>query len=379
MKENKNISSVNNCYGCGVCSSVCAKELIGIRLNPEGFYEPYIIDEQLCTNCGLCTDVCAFLHKERFSSNSKPIKCWAAWSDDENIRRKCSSGGVAYEIGKQLINKGYNAISVKYNVEKKRSEHYISESIDEFKLSIGSKYIQSYTCDAFKRIDRKKKNLVIGTPCQIDSLRRMINKYRCEDNFILMDFFCHSVPSYLAWKAYITKASHEVGRIINIKWRDKEYLDWHDSYSMRIEGLNGSVMSPWNKGDMFYRLFLGDLCLGRHCQKDCKYKYDKSSADIRIGDLWGKTYQCDKKGVNALIAFTEKGLNAINGLEGVTLIEHPFDIVAEGQMKENAKAKEIYPFVMHLLRKETSLDSVLYKTLLFIQRVITRIKIILNK
>lgn len=42
-------------------------------------------------------------------------------------------------------------------------------------------------------------------------------------------------------------------------------------------------------------MFLGDYCSGKHCQERCKYKYDKSSADIRIGDLWGKTYAKDEK------------------------------------------------------------------------------------
>lgn len=83
---------------------------------------------------------------------------------------------------------------------------------------------------------------------------------------------------------------------------------------------------------MFYQLFLGDCCLGKQCYEHCKYKYDHSSADIRIGDLWGNTYKNDEDGVSCAIAFTKQG-NEVLKLTNCDLTEHSFDVVAEGQMK----------------------------------------------
>ena len=37
-----NISDIKNCYGCGVCAAACPRNIIQIRLNKKGFYEPYI-------------------------------------------------------------------------------------------------------------------------------------------------------------------------------------------------------------------------------------------------------------------------------------------------------------------------------------------------
>lgn len=37
-----NVLSIHNCYGCGVCAASCSKKIIKIRLNRDGFYEPYI-------------------------------------------------------------------------------------------------------------------------------------------------------------------------------------------------------------------------------------------------------------------------------------------------------------------------------------------------
>lgn len=58
--------------------------------------------------------------------------------------------------------------------------------------------------------------------------------------------------------------------------------------------------------------FLGDYCCNKACQKACKYKYNRSSADIRIGDAWGNEYKDNEKGISALIAFTAKGQEIIS-------------------------------------------------------------------
>ena len=394
----KNISSFSFCYGCGVCAASCPKKIISIGLNRDGFYTPIIKESLNCIECGICLDVCAFNHPD-MAINVKPIKSWAAWSNDKRVRRKCSSGGIGFEIGKQLIEKGYKAVGCRYDIKEQRAEHYIATTVEEFVQSIGSKYIQSYTEEAFKQIERKRqKYLVTGTPCQIDSFRRMIQRFHCEDNFILMDFFCHCVPSMWAWKAYIKMLEPKIGEVTYASWRNKfEYgwhdnwlmgidgkktskpIDWHESYNLLIRGKKSFIQSRKSQGDLFYRLFLGDICLGPQCQKDCKYKYDKSSADIRIGDLWGNTYKENEDGVSALIAFTEKGKDLIGNLKNVTLVEHPFNVVAEGQMKNNAHSKETTPLVMAMLRRGGALNGLPFKVTLFSQRIITKIKSILNR
>lgn len=391
----KNISEIHNCYGCGVCAASCGKKIISIELNRDGFYEPRINEPEKCTDCGICLEVCAFNHNERaLKPEEIQLKSWAAWSNDEDVRRKCSSGGIGYEIGKQLIGQGYQAVGCRYDIKEQRAEHFIATSVEDFVQSIGSKYIQSYTEEAFKQIKRKgQKYLITGTPCQIDSFRRMIRKFRCEENFILMDFFCHCVPSMHAWKAYIKMLEPKIGEVTYASWRNKFEYGWHDSWIMGIDGANSSKPIDWHesynllirekktyiqsrksRGDLFYKLFLGDIALGPQCEKQCKYKYNQSSADIRIGDLWGNTYKDDQKGVSALIAFTYKGRTIIEELKDITLVDHPFEVVTEGQMKKNAHGKEMRPMVMFLLRHNIAINSSLFKLVLFSQRVISKLK-----
>lgn len=393
----KTISAIKDCYGCGVCATVCTKRIIEIKLNKDGFYEPRITDLDKCTNCGLCTEVCAFLHQE-LSLENATISSWAAWSNDERVLRKCSSGGIGYEIAKQLIEKGYKLCGCRYNVEAGRAEHYIATTPEDAIESIGSKYIQSYTVDGFKAINRKEKYIVTGTPCQIDSFRRYIKKYHVEDNFVLLDFFCHCVPSMWAWNKYTKMVEKQIGRITYASWRNKR-TGWHDSWAMALDGENTQTevvdnnddydtliwerktcyYSRLSQGDTFYALFLGDYCCNPACTKGCKYKYNKSSADIRIGDLWGNTYKNNDQGVSALITFTQKGRGIVEQLKDVTLIDHPFEVVAEGQMKRNTHKAPTYSIVMRFLKSGFGLDSIVWKTLNFANRVIGKIRYILFK
>ena len=387
-----NIGQIIDCYGCGLCAASCPRKIISIALNKDGFYEPRIANSKDCVECGICMDVCSFQYKD-CALEDRHIEAWAAWSNDDNVRRKCSSGGIAFEIGRKLISEGYKVVGCRYNVDKQIAEHYIASTVDELIQSIGSKYIQSYTVEAFRNIKRREeKYLVTGTPCQIDSFRRMIRKFKCEENFVLLDFFCHGVPSMLAWKAYVKMVEPMIGKVVYASWRNKfDYgwhdswnmgmdgektskpVNWHDSYNILIRGKKTFIQSRWSQGDWFYNMFLGDYCSGKHCQEHCKFKYDKSSADIRIGDLWGTTYKEDEKGVSALIAFTKKGYDVIQELQNITLVEHPFEMVAEGQMKSNIVANRQRGIVMFLLRHNINMDNKLWRILLFIENLPFRI------
>lgn len=370
-----NISQIRNCYGCGVCAIACGQKIIDICLNENGFYEPRITDENKCTLCGICTEVCAFLH-DNLSLKKREIRPYAAWSKNHLIRRKCSSGGVGFEIGKYLMEQGYKVCGVRYNATQGRAEHYIAQSLEELIQSIGSKYIQSYTLNGFQAIHRKEKYLVTGTPCQIDSFRRYIHKFKVEDNFILLDFFCHGVPTMHLWQKYIHWAEKQVGTITYASWRNKytgwhdswamgidgekqgEKVNWHDSYNMLIREKISFLTSRLSQGDMFYALFLGDCCLGKQCFEHCKYKYDQSSADIRIGDCWGKTYNHNEDGVSAAVTFTQQGAAVLEQCYS-ELRSHPFSVIAEGQMKHSPARKKWHGKIQHILSdSQTSIEDV---------------------
>ncbi len=371
----KNISLIHNCFGCGICSISCPKHIVKMRLNADGFYEPYITDESKCINCSLCLKNCSFYNtKDEFDNAG--VKGFASWSKNADVRKTSSSGGTGYEIAKHLVGQGYIFCGVKYDAEKGLAIHYLTEDLEELKQSAGSKYIQSDTTEAFSNIDFKKKYVVVGTPCQIASLRRIIKRKRAEKNFFLVDFFCHGVPSMLLWDKYKEYAEKKVGPIGYASWRNKatgwhdswamkvaskeacEKVDWHDSYNMLIREKKGFFYSRWTKGDLFYRYFLGHQCMGRQCTKSCRFKMTNSYADIRIGDLWGDTYKNEDKGVTGVLALTERGRALLGELSSVHLIPEDVATVCEGQMASNAHAHPLRPFMFSLLKSGMPLERI---------------------
>ena len=163
----------------------------------------------------------------------------------------------------------------------------------------------------------------------------------------------------------------QVGPITYVSWRNKlsgqpnswnmnidsekhsDRINWHDSLNMLIKGEKHFYNSKASQGDIFYQLFFRNACLGKACYSRCKYKYNHSSADIRIGDLWGKTYESNWKGVSALIAFSQRGRNVIQKLKSTELVKHPFETVAEGQISHRLNEPQTARIVvLSLLRQK---------------------------
>lgn len=358
MKDN--ILKLGKCYGCGVCVKACPVKIISLQENEDGFYAPAIADSEKCIECGMCLDVCAFNHTEVSAEPFSP-DCYAAWSNDAEIRNSSASGGVTFEIAKMLFEQGYLPVGVRYNPKTGRAEHYIADSIESLRQSMGSKYIPSYTVDALMQIDRKKKYMFVGTPCQVDSVRRYFRRMRMEDSVVLIDFFCHGVPSLLMWDKYLEQIRRNAPDAVYVSWRNKSQ-GWHNAFVMTAatsQFEKPKYASKWSDGDIFYRLFLDNYCLNQCCYTACKYKLASSAADIRVGDLWGSVYSRDEKGVSGVMAITEKGKRLIANLNGRCTFQPVSEqVVTEEQMAHCPKQPRIYDKLMRLLKSDMSLEEI---------------------
>lgn len=349
----KNISIFDSCYGCGVCAAACSTNAISMKKNQDGFVMP-VVDDKKCTGCQMCLKVCAFNDKALYDVPLF-VHGYAAYSNNDDIRRSCSSGGIGYELARYALLEGYKICAVRYEVEQRRAVHYMISSDEELSQSRGSKYLQSHTEDAFSNFMRIEKYMVVGTPCQIDSLRRYVRLKKMEQNYILVDFFCHGVPSDLMWQKYINE--YGLKNPSEIKWRDKR-MGWHDSYNMVFRDAHCETYSLMSHGDFFYQFFLKNRCLGKACYDDCRYKMTSSAADVRIGDLWGTKYQADEKGVSGVITFTQKGEEVLRQLESCTIIPESIEVVTESQMKHCAQRPSSYHYVTEALKTDVSLYEI---------------------
>ena len=173
----KNISQINNCFGCGVCSAICPIRIISMEINTDGFFQPVISNNNKCVECGRCLNVCPLNSKDKEKGKREnSYNGYASWSRDLSVRHKSSSGGTGFEVARYLLNKGYKIIGVRYNAVKERAEHYVATRESELIPSMGSKYIQSYTDDAFPIIKKQElhaKLQVYVVLSEVDAWRMM--------------------------------------------------------------------------------------------------------------------------------------------------------------------------------------------------------------
>ena len=302
-----------------MCSISCPRHCISMRLSTEGFYIP-CVNAVECVQCGLCDAVCPMANRPAVVTKAPDFsKMVGAWSCDENVRRRSSSGGVVWEIAKALSEKGYELCGVRYNPSAIRAEHFIAATLDQFLPSVGSKYIQSYTADAFSRFERGRKYFVVGTPCQIYALRNWIKRFRREDDFILMDFWCHGVPSGHLWRSFLHRCIRNAGggvRLTDVRatWRDKKRFGWSQSWCLTVIAKGKKIYeSSVKEGCRFFRFFLSYTMQNKVCYS-CPFNGYTSGADLRCGDFWGERYRGNLDGVSKLVFLTRRGQSVYQGL-----------------------------------------------------------------
>lgn len=343
------------CYGCGVCAISCPKNIIKMSLSRDGFYVPFIDEKESCIECGICERVCSYLDDKILDIDKCDIKGYSAYNKDDTIRRNSTSGGIGIEIAREFNKIGYNLCGVEYDVESKIAKHFVATDLNEYEKSKGSKYIQSSTVDAFSKFERGQKYVVFGSPCQVDSLKRYVELKKWNSNFFFVDFFCHGVPSYNLWNKYIESLNKKglFSKDTKVLFRDK-INGWHD-FTIGLYSNKATVHSKLTSNDLFLSMFLGNYCLNKTCY-NCKFRLYNSAADIRIGDLWGKKYSNNSKGISGVISLTEKGHDLIDKIKDNCCIEsEELEIVTEGQMKGNYTPPKKYDKIMECLRSKSPL------------------------
>ena len=340
---NENISKPTHlitkmCTGCGMCASVCPKKCIEIKQNEFGFFE-YIVDEKKCINCGLCKKVCAQCQNNAITIDNK--KLFACRTNDKQLLMNSASGGVASEMSKLAINKGLFVLGCEYNLKDNMAKHIIVKKIEELNLLSGSKYLQSYTVDAFKNLKNIDKGIVFATPCQIASVDNYLKNMGKRDDFILVDIICHGVPTYNIWNRIVKN------NITSVNFRNKKY-GWHN----KVLTINDKKIS-----NHFFYDFFDSNCVYNKCCYDCNYR-NKSAADIRIGDFWGNKYKKDNYGISMVILLTSKGEKFFNDLNIYKHLENISDYKKNQQYENISLPLNYYNLMMDLSKKTNTLDQV---------------------
>ncbi|MCC8069844.1 MAG: Coenzyme F420 hydrogenase/dehydrogenase, beta subunit C-terminal domain [Ruminococcus sp.] len=311
VKNIEGIGQVHKCTSCQMCGAVCPTDAISFHLNSDGFYRP-LVDEGKCINCGKCQKVCyKFDSKIRVSSSLKNIKLYGAYSIDKELLTQTTSGGVADILAKQLIKEGYRCIGVAYDSSCDKAIGAIAS--DELAITSfrGSKYIQSYSFEAFRELVRNCRNTkfaVFGLPCQIYGIDRFLDSIRKREEHVLIDLYCHGCPSMLVWDKYAQEIKSELGikEFEKVNFRSK-IRGWGDfCVGITVKAKDGITTLRVKNKKEFYTLFFSDMVLNDACP-DCQLRSTFEYTDIRLGDFWGHSYVKNHTGVSAVTIITERG------------------------------------------------------------------------
>ena len=327
-------SALRECTSCQLCAAVCPHKAIEIKIDASGFYRPTVINSK-CVNCGFCTKVC-YKYDDKpafsFSVSIQKKKLFSAWAKDEVVLKNTTSGGVGDLLAHALQGEGYSVAGVVYDTTDDKAKHRIADSNEDLLFFRGSKYIQSYTLDVFKKIVQECKNTkwaVFGTPCQIYALNRFVEHKNVRDNFLFVDIFCHGCPSFLLWRKYIDFLKHKKGvsDYDSIFFRSKA-KGW-GNYCIVAKESNKIVYRSSLRNDPFYELFFSDSILNDACY-NCLFRESLEYTDIRLGDFWGEKYIGNHKGVSAVCISSDKGNSIFNKVKENIVFE-------EGNLSELLK------------------------------------------
>ncbi len=323
MEKSIDFIKKNQCCGCSACVQKCPKNAISLKEDEEGFFYP-IVNKEKCINCGLCKKVCPFINYEVEQKENYP-KAYAIKNKINKDILNSSSGGVFIAIAKYIIKENGVVFGAAYDENNNVNHISVEREEDLFKLQ-GSKYVQSNILNTFKdakeSLDKGKKVLFSGTPCQIRGLKNFLLKDY--DNLITCDLVCHGVPSQKLFKTYLKSLEEKYQKKIKkYDFRNKDKKGWGLTAKVTFEdGKSKYINSDF---DSYYSNFL-DCNTYRESCYNCKFTTTNRNTDITLADYWGilsiHNDFYDEKGVSLILVNSKSGLDLLNNIaDNIELIE----------------------------------------------------------
>ena len=321
------LSSKNKlyCSGCGACAQVCTHNAVFMQEDSEGFLFPFI-DESKCVRCGLCQKVCPY-NSDRSNNLNFSQKCLAVTSPYIEYSKSSATIGLSTMISEKMIEQGVVVYGVKLDEKSWRASHVACYNRDDIETIRNSKYIQSNTLNTFRetreQLNKGKKVLYFGTPCQIAGLKGFLLK--TYPNLYTIDIICHGVYSYRLLKKEISYWEEKYqGKVHNFKFRSKRKYPWIYGGIINFDLIrpDGKVVHIERHGSCSptYRCYAysgdGHNYILRESCYNCIFRSHHRYGDLTIGDAWVKMEKYGlsnnnnlKNGISLLL------INSIKGFE----------------------------------------------------------------
>ncbi len=382
------IKDKKKCTGCGACFAVCPKNAISFFEDEEGVRYPKI-DENKCIHCDRCEKTCPMLderHGVPDREHSGEEHFYAAQLRDKSELDKVSSGGAAWALTQQIISEGgvvYGARLTDVDTVK----HYRATNIDEAKRVRRSKYFQSDTSEAYRKIKDDLESgvrvLYTGTGCQVAGLNLYLGK--TYDNLITCDVVCHGVPCGLAWRMYRKeKEAIEKKKMANLVFRDKSKGWSNNQYKITYE--DGSEEYERSPIQDFHSGYLAGLFYRPSCGT-CRFAQMPRTSDITLADFWkyqGLMLENGDLGISLVVANTSKGAMLVDAAQKYMQVEtvskenafdscrHLNNTPKENKYRDRFMAEVRQNGYYSALKKYLKKDNIIIKAARKVKRVINR-------
>lgn len=309
------------CVGCGLCEAL---DKAKCETDEKGFLHPISGDEswleRVCPSGGRQCDV---MGKSNIWGRYKSV--YYGWSSDSETRKLASSGGVLTEIAAWAVECGYADAVLHTCADPNSPTKTIcceSRTRKELISRCGSRYSISHPLSALNSIDRNKKYVFIGKPCDITALYNFLEEDPSyKENIVLtLSFFCAGLPSMAAQRKLVEYLGCSMDTVSTLRYRG----DGWPGYTTAID----------KQGNVYrtdYETSWGTM-LGRDIMKMCRFCMDGIAelADISCGDAWyvgtnNKPKFDEHEGRNVIFSRSEKGNEMLNKIikDGRITVESP--------------------------------------------------------
>ena len=356
-----NVDVVNKksiCVSCEACKAVCPVDAVQMDFE-AGQYLPSINNEN-CIDCGECIEICPGLDIEINELKDfedlvfgEHIKCVSAYSKDGEILKNSTSGGLITALVVELLKKEQwdGAFVLDFDKFKgKPARLTLVDTEQGVKKAAKSKYIPVSIYNVLSELKSNKKSnyIIIGTPCQIKSIKKFIDLkgYR-ENNLLFFGLFCEKTLNFNFINYLENKYAKSNEEIVKLDYRNKEKDGWP-----------GHPKLFFDSGREFFIDRSERINLKEYFQLErCLFCTDKlnKNADISFGDCYiaGKEYP----GRSNIIIRTEKGLDIWNEFKsGFSYEEVSKESIIRSQNISELKENEFFKYL--LSKKTDCIDDV---------------------
>jgi coenzyme F420-reducing hydrogenase beta subunit len=367
------------CIGCGLCAGICPVDVLEMRFNDYGEYNPVELRPG-CVICSLCFKVCPFWNQEdnedslarstyggipgiqHRSETGYYMESFVGHVRDEEIRRSRSAGGLAVWLQEQFLKKGLAdaVLGVVQSLDKERRFQFaVIDEVKAIRHSARSAYYPVETSGVIAHVlQQRGRYVVVGLPCFIKAARLgMRRNIKLRKRIVCtIGLVCGGGKGRQFTEYLIAAAGGDAARTTRLDFRYKDPRRVAGDYALRFEHMSeqdGQARRVICDPDIRRQVWRRDYFLPGACNY-CDDLFAEL-ADVACMDAWLPPYNRDWRGTNLLIVRAPQVLSLIQdgkGKHDLAVETVGIQDVIRSQAKGLANKRELLAHRLYLAEKQ---------------------------